>query len=111
VGLRLVLPEPISSNRYWRNFRGRIVKSKEARDYQELVKIRARLQGAKVMEGPVKLTIHWYRGRRSGDLSNRCKVVEDSLQGVVFQNDSQVTELHMYRYEDKGHPRIEVEVA
>lgn len=33
-----VLPYPVSTNRYWRNFRGYTVRSKEANQYKEIVK-------------------------------------------------------------------------
>jgi crossover junction endodeoxyribonuclease RusA len=104
----LTLPEPPSSNRYWRTFRGRVVKSKEARSYQQAVQVLA--AGRKAIKGPIKLAVRWYRSAKRGDLSNRIKVVEDALQGVLYANDSQVEELHAYRFEEPTNPRLEVEV-
>ena len=46
------LPYPISTNRYWRNFRGRMVVSKEAVAYKRLVAIAARYAGLLTPFGP-----------------------------------------------------------
>lgn len=104
----LVLPEPPSSNRYWRVMRGRAVKSDAARAYQNSVMLAARK--VKRTAKAVAVTMHWYRGRKAGDLDNRAKVALDAMQGVVYERDSQVTELHMYRHDDKANPRLEVVV-
>ena len=83
------------------------MKSGEARAYCKVVAILAR--GIRPTAKPVALTLRWYRGRRSGDLSNRIKICEDSLQGIVYVNDNQIVELHAYRHDDKANPRLEVE--
>lgn len=104
-----VLPEPPSANRYWRVFRNRAVKTDAARAYCDRA-VWLRMAGAPFSES-VAVTIHWYRSRRSGDLDNRAKVVLDALQGVAFVRDSQVTELHMFRHDDKEKKgRVEVVV-
>jgi hypothetical protein len=83
----LVLPYPISANRYWRSVPGRGV------------------------DGPVALTITLYRPAKRGDLDNRIKVLVDALGGgIAYRDDSQVVELHAYRLDDKDHPRVEVQV-
>lgn len=52
----------------------------------------------------------WYRARRSGDLDNRMKVLWDALQGVAYDNDSQIVEIHARRYDDKRNPGVYVTV-
>jgi crossover junction endodeoxyribonuclease RusA len=103
------LPEPPSSNRYWRVFRGIPVMSAEARAYKN--KVALMLRGKmKIAKGDISVTLAWYRGRKSGDLDNRAKVALDALQGSLYLNDSQIVALHLYRYDDKANPRIEVSV-
>ncbi len=58
----------------------------------------------------VAVTLRVFRPQRSGDLDNRLKCLFDALQGVVYANDSQVVEIHAYRFEDKKRPRVEAEV-
>ena len=103
----LTLPEPPSSNRYWRVYRNRAVKSGEARAYCKVVAILAR--GIRPTANPVALTLRWCRHAKRGDLDNRLKVAIDALQGIVYVNDNQIVELHAYRHDDKANPRLEVE--
>ena len=99
--MRLELPLPPSGNRYWRLFRGRLVRSSEATAYIELV--RWRFVGAR--QGPPqdakqKLAIVaglWMSGR--GDLDNRVKVLLDALQRVAYVDDKQVWSLEAHRFE------------
>jgi crossover junction endodeoxyribonuclease RusA len=112
--MKIVLPFPPSANRYWRSFRGRIVKSKEARDYQQSVICLANVGASNgpptLLTGAVGLQLNFYRPQRRGDLDNRIKVLVDALQGIAYVDDKQVTELHAYLHDDKQNPRAEVEV-
>ena len=105
--MRLTLPEPPSANRYWRVYRGHPVTSAEARAYKRRVQLTTR---ARPLEGNVCVMLHWFRGRRSGDLDNRLKVALDALRGIAFADDKQVVAILAYRHEDKAHPRIEVTI-
>lgn len=109
--MKLTLPFPPSANRYWRVWRGRPVVSSEARQYKLDVATLARVAGLRPVEGSVSLTLNIYRPRKAGDLSNRIKVVEDALQGIAYENDSQVVEIIARRHDDAKNPRIEVEIA
>ena len=106
----LTLPEPPSANRWWRNVNGRMVTSEAARKYKADVAVYGTIARAKPIAGPVSVLIHWYRGRKSGDLDKRVGILLDSLQGVAFENDSQVVELHAFRRDDKDNPRVEITV-
>ncbi len=104
------LDVPPTGNLYWRNFGGRMVKTAAARAYLETVAVTIQEAGVRLLSGDVCLTIHWYRERRQGDLDNRIKVLQDALQGYAYANDSQVSELHAYRHDDRANPRMEIEV-
>lgn len=100
----LHLPEPPSVNRIWRVGRGRTYKVKAAVDYGLIVLAACRTAGIKTVvfpEGPVAYQLTWFRARKAGDLSNRLKVVEDALNGVVWTDDSQVVALTAYRKDAK----------
>jgi crossover junction endodeoxyribonuclease RusA len=92
------LPEPPSSNHYWRTrvARTRLGRtyvqtyvSPEARRWKENVWLLTRAAGWRPLRGPVALEIAWYP-RRGGDLSNRVKVLEDALIGSAYLDDGQV---------------------
>jgi len=105
--LKVTLPYPPSANAYWRNVKGRVVVSAEARAYKAKV---ALLLRCKPVSGPVALVANMYRPARRGDLDNTLKVLGDALNGLAWVDDSQVVEIHAYRHDDKANPRAEVEV-
>lgn len=106
------LPLPPSANRYWRNWRGRMVVSSEARKYKEQAFKALAEQGAVCLgDGPVAILIRVFRKIKSGDLDNRIKVVLDSLRGVIYQDDKQVVEIHAFRHDDRDNPRVEIQIA
>lgn len=108
--LRLTLPEPPSINHYWRVVRGRPILSRDGRLWKQEAGARALAAKLRRIDGPVAVELTWYRGRRSGDLDNRVKVVLDVLRGLAYRDDKQVVELHAYRYDDKHDPRVEITI-
>lgn len=109
--MKLTLPMSPSANRYWRYDNGQVHVSTEAKQYKVEVTWLAKIAGLhEPMTGQVAITLHVYRKQKSGDLDNRIKVLLDSLRGVVYEDDSQVVEIHAYRHEDKHDPRVEIEV-
>lgn len=107
-----MLPYPPSSNRYYRNFRGRMVRSAAANKYRKTVEQIARENGIELLTGAVKVELKllppapqdWNkRIKKHGpaavlsvrriDLDNALKVVLDSLQGIGYENDKQITNL------------------
>ncbi len=105
-------PEPPSANRWWRNVNGRMVTSREARAYKHDTALRALAAGFKTpLTGPVRVEITWWRGRKSGDLDKRIGVLLDALQGVCYESDSQITEIHAFRKDDPKNPRVMVRVS
>ena len=107
----LFLPYPISVNRYWKNFRGRTIRSAEAMAYKEVVAELAKWSGIKMHPGCVRvdMLLHpalpkdwekrqkrdplWLLSVRRIDLDNAMKVAIDALQGIAYENDRQITGL------------------
>jgi Holliday junction resolvase len=94
----LKLPYPISTNRYWRTFRNRTVRSAEAQRYKEHVANVALATGERKIDGDVtvKLFLHPKKtkaGQASKtciDLDNSLKVVLDALNGIAYHDDKQI---------------------
>lgn len=107
--MQIEMPYPISTNRYWRNFRGRPVVSKEAKDYRREIALRTHQNGLYApIDGPVRVdaTLHPKKPLKPSkseprciDIDNALKVMLDALQGIAYENDSQVREIHIKRGE------------
>ena len=108
----VTLPVPPSANRYWRSWRGRVVRSAEAEAYCYAVGLMTRrYRGTEwpTRGAAVAVAVRWVRAKAAGDLDNRLKVLLDALQGVLYWDDGQVAELHAYRDDsDRHHPRVDV---
>lgn len=105
----LEFPYPPSVNRYWRSFRGRMVRSSVAVEYKAEVQRIASAAKLALHDGPVcvEMTLHpprpkdwakrmskdahWALHVRRIDLDNAQKVVLDALQGIAYDNDRQIT--------------------
>jgi len=108
----LELPVPPSANRWWRNYRGRTVKPESVTAYQTLVAVLARNAGVRMIRRPaeVKVMLAWYRTERRGDLDKRIGILLDSLQGVAYESDAQIAEIHARRVEGRR-ARVELIVT
>lgn len=107
----VLVPYPPSLNRAYRNFRGRMVKSVAAERYFTVVAALAKKSGIELHNGPVAVDVwlhppkpkDWEKRLKKDpnavltvqrvDLDNALKVCLDSLQGVAYDNDKQITSL------------------
>lgn len=101
----LTLPVPPSANKYWVYTGRRVVTSPEARAYKDEVALLAR---GDIIRGHVALNVSVFRPAQRGDLDNYLKIMLDALQGILYENDDQITEIHAFRYDDKDNPRVEL---
>jgi len=104
----LVLPYPPSLNRLYRTVRGRPILSREAREYRAAVQRQLAGIGLKATGSPVALSVALYRPRRAGDADNALKALLDALNGLLWLDDSQIVEIHLWRRDDKARPRVEL---
>jgi len=96
--VRLKLPYPVSANRYWRIWRNKAVRSREAAAYKETVRRIAQEAGVMPSEGSVAVCLRLIpKANKDGsanktviDLDNALKVTLDALQGIIYENDKQV---------------------
>lgn len=108
--MTLDLPEPPSVNRMWRRGGNRTYLSKAGREFKAAVAMICRAKKVRPLYGPVAVEITWRRKRRDGDLDNRAKLALDALNGLAYEDDSQIVELHAYRRDDKANPGVTITV-
>jgi Holliday junction resolvase RusA-like endonuclease len=95
--IRLTFPNvPSSVNACYRSYGRRVIKSKRLLDYQaEIAEIFAGLDPIDKLEGELRLTVAFHlKGKRHIDLDNMFKALLDSLEGVCFEDDKMIVELH-----------------
>lgn len=109
----LLLPYPVSANRYWRSLsHGRVVVSEEGRAFKAEVRARAVQAGlVDPIVGPVRVgfQLHpkqvkdaaarerkfgplWHLDLRCIDLGNSEKILSDALNGLAWVDDKQIVE-------------------
>ena len=95
----LELPFPPSVNTYYRRGAHATYMSKAGREYKQAVA--EYISGGDFPNmGNKRLSVSmivWPRDRRVFDLDNRLKSVLDSLQMLIYDDDSQIDELSIYR--------------
>lgn len=88
------------------------IKSAEHRAYFDAVAARVGFLAAPwPKETPLAVTLRLYRPRRTGDIDGPIKALLDSLNGRAWVDDSQISELHVTRHDDKANPRVEVSIT
>ncbi len=112
TGARLTLPYPPSTNRLWRQWKGRTLISREGRAYRRLVGIECLRQCVHTFgRQTVALRIvAWMPDARRRDLDNLLKATQDALAAArVYEDDSQIVDLHIRRGGiDRASPRLEI---
>ena len=135
--ITLVLPYPVSANRYWRTYMPKGFKapattlSSEAKAYKKQVAAIVHAAGIlQPFDGRVAVDIALYPNRPQDwqrrakkdpecwdddvqciDLDNANKVLLDSLKGLVFHDDKWVRKLFGERMEPDGDARVVVTVT
>lgn len=107
--MRVVLPYPPSSNRYWRTCKGRTFVSKEANDYKDAVA--AVMSRCIPIVNDVEVSLVIYRPAKRRDLDNHLKVLIDSMQGYAYENDSQIRKLTAEMFDRKNDGAVEVTIT
>jgi crossover junction endodeoxyribonuclease RusA len=97
----ILLPYPPSNNRYFRNFRGRMVISAEGKAFKNTAGWLCKTAGVKVLQGDVELQVILHpKLNKDGsaskvrlDLDNIFKPVCDCMNGVAYQDDKQIVKI------------------
>lgn len=61
--------------------------------------------------GPVQVTMHFYRRtRHRADVTNMAKAIEDALNGIAWEDDSQIHREILTKSYDKNNPCVVVDI-
>ncbi|MGB1284980.1 MAG: RusA family crossover junction endodeoxyribonuclease [Aggregatilineales bacterium] len=108
--IQLTLPYPPSTNTYYRYYRKRVVISAHGRQYKRDVAFICKQGGVTPLSGSIIANVKVFQPTRRGDLDNKFKALFDALNGLAYDDDRQIMEIHAWKYVDNGNPRIEIEL-
>ena len=103
--VEITLPWPPTVNTYWRQFQGRVLISKQGREYRKVVADQVMLQrAAKHLDHAVRVEIKAFRpDRRRRDLDNLLKALLDSMTHAgVMDDDALIEDLRIYWADEIG---------
>lgn len=96
----------------------RVYQPKRNVEYRRQIQAAARLAmaGAEPMQGEICAVVKVYRkwkrtARQSGDLDNLVKSLWDGLNGIIFEDDSQICRCTVEKFTDKENPRAVIEIG
>ena len=108
---------PVLLNRLYRpicrNNKPSIIKSEDAKKFTLLVGVEAMKQKAvNVMDGDLKMVIDFCiaKGKKEPDIDAPLKLLMDSLEGVMYQNDKQIKFLQIAKHTKQDRSEIVVMV-
>ena len=98
------LKYPVSANRYWRNFKGVMVRSAEAKAYKSYIAFKYFYEPESMFDGDVSVTIELLpkltkKGEASKtviDLDNGIKITLDALNKIAYEDDKQIKRINAY---------------
>lgn len=104
----LVKTEPISVNRM---YRGRKFLTKDGKATKDAIawEIASQVKSEPLV-GSVAVNVLFYFKNPRMDIDNALKALLDCMTGIIYKDDSQIEELHVFKMIDKENPRIEIQV-
>jgi len=84
--------------------------TQEGQDYKELLRLSAINAGGTMYSTPVVSLTFTFGDKRKHDIDGCIKLTLDSFEGVLYEDDNDVQELHVYKQYDKNNPSVEVEI-
>ena len=105
----LLLTKPISLNSMYRGRRFLTENSKATKcGMQGEIRSQVNFSPLRV---PVALNVYFFfSDNRRRDIDSHLKCLLDSLTGIVYEDDSQIHELHVFKSVDKKNPRTIIEI-
>jgi len=104
--IELLLPMTLSDNHLFGQ-KGRVrFMYKDGKDWKDNAQLYAKtIYKGEIIEGKLRADIYMYV-KRDRDLHGSLKLLYDSFQGIVYSDDKQFVEEHLYKLVDKENPRI-----
>jgi crossover junction endodeoxyribonuclease RusA len=107
-----LLTKPIPVNQKYFVVNGRMLLSTKYRDAKTAMQweVKSQIKGDP-LKGEVTLNIMFYYGdNRKRDIDTYLKILLDSMSGIVYEDDCQISEMHVFKEVDKEKPRTVIQI-
>ncbi len=107
-----LLTKPVPVNQKYSVIRGKMFLSKDYRNTKEAMEweVKSQIKG-EPLKGEVTLNIMFYYGdNRKRDIDAYLKILLDSMSGIVYEDDCQISEMHVFKEVDKEKPRTVIQI-
>jgi crossover junction endodeoxyribonuclease RusA len=104
--------KPIPINQKYFVVNGRMILSKKYRDTKEAMQweITSQVKFERITEDVALNILFYYGDKRKRDIDAYLKILLDSMSGIVYVDDSQITLLHVSKFIDKINPRTVIQI-
>ena len=101
--------EPISLNLM---YRGRRFLTQRGKDTKKDLALEFQLgyKGDLMTEDVCLNVFFYFKDNRKRDIDSHLKALLDSMSGIVYIDDSQINELHVFKEVDKADPRVIIQI-
>lgn len=105
--------KPLPVNQRTMIVRGHQTSSRKWKDTKYALALETRSQvNFSPLTGTLAINLLFYFGdKRKRDVDAYIKIILDSMEGIVYENDSQVTELHCFKEIDIKNPRTVIQIV
>lgn len=107
-----LLTKPIPVNQKYFVVRGRMLLSTKYRDTKETMQweVKSQWKGEPLTDDVTLNVMFYYGDNRKRDIDAYLKILLDSMSGIIYEDDAQITEMHVFKEVDKGEPRTVIQV-
>lgn len=108
-----IYTKPIPVNQKYSVIKGKMFLSKKYRDTKEAMKweIKSTWKGPPILEDVALNILFYYGDKRKRDIDAYLKILLDSMSGIVYDDDSQITEMHVYKEIGSDDPKVIIQVV
>jgi len=91
---------------------GNVYTPKRTKDWEDVVAWTYKESGGPWLSGPLSISYKFYlASEKKKDHDNLEKAITDALNGVAYEDDSQIVHWEGWKLYDKENPRVEIEIV
>lgn len=104
--------KPVNFNNAYRRRAGYgMFMTQEGKEYKQTLANTAIMHKGVIHENPAVTLTFTFGDKRKHDIDGCIKLTLDAFEGLLYFNDNDIQELHVFKKYDKNNPSIEVEIA